>query len=351
MKVRLAIAVAALQVCLLAFMAGQREWISRFGDQLTLRTAPIDPNDPMRGAYVRLNYEINWVPAALCKDGPAEWTKVNDYTLVRRLRDRVVYALLRIDAYGIAELVSLSDVRPSEGTYLRGRVESVSPGSVQVRYGIEALFMEKAQAVAVEHAATYEKVGAPMNVHVAASSSGIGVLRDFEWEPLGITIEFDPVPPREAEQGQPDVQPSLTGLTVNLHNYSDADLAIVDLPDDHSFRLLPNNRWMQSHYAWSGEGKTFKLPALRPDTIVILKPGATHKIHIDLTKERWWIVDTNKPGGEAFPMQQVQDGWSASFRIEYAPPGRDALAGLPNAELVRHAPLRSRAFNANRGID
>ena len=351
MKVRLAIAVAALQVCVLAFMAGQREWISRFGDQLTLRTAPIDPNDPMRGAYVRLNYEINQVPASLCKDGPAEWTKVTDYTVTRRLRDRVVYASLRVDTYGIAELVSLSDSRPAGGLYLRGRVVSVSSGSLQVRYGIEALFMEKSAAVAVERTAVDEKAGAPMNVHVAASSTGIGVLRDFEWEPLGITLEFDPIPQRAAEPGQPFVQPSLTGLTVILHNYSDSDVAVVDLPGNHSFRLLPNNRWMQSHYAWAGEGKVLNLPAPSPDAIVVLKPGSTHKVHFDLTKERWWIVDTNKPDVPPFPMQQVQDGWSASFRIEYAPPGADALAGLPNAELVRHASLRSRAFNANRGID
>jgi uncharacterized membrane-anchored protein len=351
MKARLAIAVAALQVCVLAFMAGQREWIARFGEQLTLRTAPIDPNDPMRGAYVRLNYEINSVPAALCKDGPAEWTKVNDYTQIRRLRDRVVYALLKVDEYGIAGLVSLSDVRPAEGTFLRGRVVSVSPHNVQVRYGIEALFMEKAKAVAVEHAAAYEKAGAPMNVHVATSSSGISVLTDFEWEPLGITLEFDPLPPRETEPGQTFVQPSLTGLTVNLHNYGDTDVAVVDLPGGHSFRLLPNDRWGTSHYAWAGKGKVFKLPAPRPDAIIVLKPDATHKIHIDLTNERWWVVDTNKPDLPPFPMQQVQDGWSASFRIEYAPPGADALADLPNAELVRHASLRSRAFNANRGID
>jgi uncharacterized membrane-anchored protein len=351
MKVRLAIAVATLQLCVLAFMAGQREWISRFGEQLTLRTAPIDPNDPMRGAYVRLNYEINSVPAAQCKDGPAEWIKVNDYAQIRQLRDHVVYALLKVDEHGIAGLDSLSDVRPDGGTFLRGRVVSVSPHDVQVRYGIEALFMEKAEAVAVEHAAAYEKAGAPMNVHVATSSSGIGVLRDFEWEPLGITLEFDPVPPLEAEPGQPSVQPSLTGLTVNLHNYSDSELAIVDLPDGHSFRLLPNDRWGVAHYAWSGEGKVFKLPAPKPDAIVVLKSGTTHKIHVDLTKERWWILDTNKPDVPPFPMQQVQDGWSASFRIEYAPRGADALAGLPNTELVRHASLRSRAFNASRGID
>jgi uncharacterized membrane-anchored protein len=351
MKVRLAIAAAVLQIAVLAFMAGQREWISRFGDQFTLRTAPIDPNDPMRGAYVRLNYEINWVPAPLCKEGPAEWVKSSDYREQQRLRDRVVYASLRVDEHGIANLVSLSDRRPDEGPFLRGRVEWASHGHLQVRFGIEAMFMHKEAAITVERAAFTEKQGAPMNVRIAASGSGIGVLKSFEWEPLGITVDFDPPPPRDAEQERRGVQPALTGLTVSLHNYSDADVAVVDLPGRHSFRLLPNDRFQVSHYAWAWKDRVVKLPAPRPDAIVVLKPGAVHKVHIDLTEERWWIVDTNKPDGVPFPMQQVQDGWSASFRIEYAPPAAEMLAGLPHAELVRHAPLRSRAFNAARGID
>jgi len=351
MKVRLAIAVAALQVCVLAFMAGQREWISRFGEQLVLRTAPVDPNDPMRGAYVRLNYEINWVPASVCKDGPAAWVKSSDYREQQRMRDRVVYAALRVDEYGIANLVSLSDQRPDDGPFLRGRVEWANTGHMQVRYGIEALFMDKATALATERAALTEKQGAPMNVRVATSGSGIGVLKSFEWEPLGITLEFDRPPPRTAEQERTGIQPALTGLTVNLHNYSDADVAVVDLPGRHSFRMLPNDRWGQSHYAWAWKDRVVKLPAPRADAIVVLEPGAVHKVHIDLTEERWWIIDTNKPNDPPFPLQQVQDGWSASFRIEYAPPGAEMIAGLPNAELVRHARLRSRAFNAARGID
>lgn len=352
MKVRLALLVIALQVLVLAFMAGQREWIARTGTQLTLRTAPIDPDDPMRGAYVRLDYDISVVPAALCQDGPAQWAKITDYYEQQGLRDRVVYAALEVNEHGIADLTSLSDTPPASGPFLRGRVHGTDASGVRVRYGIEAMFMHKEAAQTMEDMARNARAGAPIDVRIAVGSSGISVLKDYEWEPLGLTITLDRLPPRDPnELPQDRQQPRLTGLTVTLHNYGDRDLAIVDLPGAKSFRMVPNTRFMAAHYyVWVDENRG-DLPPPRPDDIILLKPGATHAVHLDLTQPQWWITDTNKPGSAPMPLQDVPDGWSASFRIEYSPPGADATRDLPHANLIRHAPLRSRAFNANQGVD
>jgi len=351
MRVRLALLVAALQVVVLAFMAGQREWIARYGAPLTLRTAPVDPNDPMRGAYVRLDYEISFVPAALCKDGPAEWTRITNYQDQRMLRDRIVYAALKVATHGIAELASLSDAPPASGPFLRGRVQSVDLNGVRVRYGIEAMFMNKESARRTEDLARRERIGAPMNVHIAAGASGISVLKDYVWEPLGITIAFDRPPPRDRSDPQQRGQPQpLTGLTVTLHNYSDHDVAIIDLPDAKSFRMVPNTGFTPGHYDWVGSDAG-EPPPPKSDDIIVLAPGAKHDVHIDLTRPRWWITDTKVVGAAPMPMQDVKDGWTANFRIEYAPLGEEATLGLPHADLIRHAPLRSRAFNANQGMD
>ena len=352
MKLRPAIAVAVLQVGVLAFMAGQREWISRFGEQITLRTAPIDPDDPMRGAYVRLDYEISRVPSALCRGAVLEWTKIADYRLEQQLRDRIVYAALEVDQHGIANLAALSDERPATGPFIRGRFLWADANGVHVRYGIEALFMHKEAALRTERIALDEKIGAPMNVHVALGSSGIAVLKDYEWEPLGVTLEFDPLPPRQTEEGQAGAsdQPRLTGLTVTLHNYGDVPLAVVDLRNGRSFRLLQNNRWQPGGYEWPAHPER-DIPVPRPDEVILLQPGEIHSSHIDLTDRRWWVTDTANPGSPPIPMQEIENGWRASFRIEYAPPPAERLQGLENADLVRHTALRSRAFNANRGID
>lgn len=355
MKARLALLVAALQVLVLAFMAGQREWILRAGTPLMLRTAPVDPNDPMRGAFVRLDYEISFAPVALCRGEVAAWTRITDYREQRRLRDRVVYAALKVNPHGIAELDSLSDTPPARGPSIRGRVQSTDAGGVRVRYGIEAHFMNKEAAQRTERLGL-ERAGAPMNVTVAVGSSGIAVLKDTSWEPLGITFAIDRPPLREpAPPGQPNQpwqQPVLTGLTVSLHNYSDKDVAIVNLPNARSFNLVPNDRFQNVHYRWAGRD-AIRVAGPTADDILVLKPGAKHAVHIDLTQPEWWIVDTNKPDAAPIPFQKVPpgDAWSTSFRLEYMPPTADAVRGLPNAGLIRHAPLRSRAFNANQGVD
>ncbi len=351
MKARLALAVAALQVVVLAFMAGQREWISRTGMPITLRTAPIDPSDPMRGAYVHLDYEISVIPAALCRGAVAQWAETIDYRERERLRDRVVYAALKVNVYGLADVTSLSNSQPASGPFLRGRVQNVDENGVHVRYGIEALFMNKEAAKRMEDDARNAKAGTPINTHVAVGASGISVLKDYAWEPLGLTIAFDrPLP--ETREPQQRWQPRpLTGLTVTLHNYSDRELAVVDLPDAKSFRLVTNTRFASAHYAWAGEKHSEQPAAPVAQNIIVLKPGATHSAHLDLTQPQWWIIDMRKPDSAPIPLQKVENGWAASFRIEYAPPSAEACRALPHADLIRHAPLRSRAFSANQSVD
>lgn len=351
MKVKLVLPVAALQVFVLAFMAGQREWILRTGAPVTLRTAPIDPGDPMRGAYVRLDYEISTVPPALCQGEVAKWTKISDYLVQQSLRDRVVYAVVSVNPHGIAELTSLSDTPPASGRYLRGRVVTADTNGVRVRYGIEALFMHKNAAQRLEETGV-KKAGAPMDVTVAVGPSGLAVLKDTAWEPLGITFALDPRPRRDNNDPQRWQPQPLTGLTVTLHNYGDQDLAIVNLPGAQSFRLVPNSRFGANFYAWAG-GKSSDRPAPTTADIIVLKPGAKHDVHLDFTQPQWWVMDTRKPDAGPMPFQKIpqQDAWSASFRIEYAPPSADAVKGLPHADLIRPAPLRSRAFNANQGVD
>jgi hypothetical protein len=152
MKRWMIIAIAAAQVALLAFMAGQREWVLNTGRTVWLRTAPVDPNDPMRGAYVSLRYEVSRVPRELCRDGVATWMdelrKTDaDWQLRRRReavwRDHEVYAVLREGSDGLAELTALTDRRPAEGLYLRGRVSWADAESVSVRYGSRRCFSNR----------------------------------------------------------------------------------------------------------------------------------------------------------------------------------------------------------------
>ncbi len=353
MKLKLVIAVAALQVLVLGFMAGQREWIMQTGAPLTLRTAPIDPDDPMRGAYVRLNYDISAVPAALCQGETAKWVKSSgDHRQRRRLRDRVVYAALRINEHGIAELTSLRETPPASGPFLRGRVESVDDNDIRVRYGIEALFMSKEAAVRTESMAITEKAGAPMAVSVVVGRNGTAVLKNFAWEPLGLTITLHrPAQPETRDPNRPWRPQPINAVTATLHNYGNQNLAIVDLPNGRSFRLVPNTLMNSQQFVWAPPGD-FTVPAPKAENIIVLRPGETRAIQIDLTHRDWWIRDATKPESVPAALSNTREwDWTTSFRLEYVPPTAEAVRGLPHADLIRHAPLRSRAFSAMQGVD
>ncbi|MGH7945497.1 MAG: GDYXXLXY domain-containing protein [Opitutaceae bacterium] len=352
MRYRLAIGAVVLQVLALAFMAGEREWILRTGRTILLRTAPIDPNDPMRGDYVRLDYEISHVPRnRLAGELPKHFPPAEDG---RRSPERKVYARLDLGENGIAELADLIDTRPDGGIFIRGRAQNSHGRTVQVRYGIEALFMEQGSARKLENMRTSERAGVPLDIEVALSPSGIAVLKDYTWEPLGITLSFErtPAPPRNDGGASGTVRPQqlITSVTVELKNYGTEDLAVVDLPNGGSLRLVPDERWQDARFRWVGEERASPRP--EAGHVFVLKPGEGHKMKIDLTAPAWFVVST-APAGDKTPvaLRDITDAWSASFRIEYAPPPKAGVAGLPHAELIRHGRLRSRAFNPTGSVD
>ena len=65
MKIKLVILVLALQIAWLIGTAMQQENTLRVGRTVLLETRPVDPRDPLRGDYVRLNYQISDVPVNL----------------------------------------------------------------------------------------------------------------------------------------------------------------------------------------------------------------------------------------------------------------------------------------------
>jgi uncharacterized membrane-anchored protein len=351
MRYRLAIGAVVLQVLALAFMAGEREWIVRTGRTVLLRTAPLDPNDPMRGDYARLDYEISHVPRARLEGSLSKHFESPDG---RRLPERQVYARLAVGEDGVADVSALTDLKPADGLFIRGRTHHAHGRSVQVRYGIEALFMQQGTALKLEQMRLNERPGVPLAIEVALSPSGTAVLKSYQWEPLGITTTFERINiPLRAVGNAPapaGTQPLITAVKIELKNYGPEDVAIVDLPNAGSLRLVPDERWQEARYSWVGEGKP--APAPEPAHVIVLKPGQSHPFKIDLTAPAWFVAASDPTGNKTpIALRDVTEPWSASFRVEYAPPAKAAVASLPNAHLIRHARLRSRAFNPTAGLD
>ena len=345
MRTKLIIAVAALQVLVLAYMAGEREWVVRTGRTIYLRTAPIDPRDAMRGDYVRLTYEISRVPRSLCRGRLA----ATNETFETLPRDTKVYAALRENEHGQGELVALSLEPPADGLYLRGRTEHSWGGNLQVRYGLEAFFMEQGKGLELEKGRSRDGIQVPLEMKVAVSPGGLAVLKDYRWSALGIGLDLET---KEVAGANNRRQRQTVAATVRLLNASSNDLAIVDLPGGRSLALVPDAQWGDTTWRWSHESEA--QPAPEPGHVLVLKPGQVHAIKVTFDDPVWSVTKreaerTAKPA--PIKLADLPQDWSARFRLEYRPPVRAACAHLPDASLIWHGRLPSRAFNPGGNVD
>jgi uncharacterized membrane-anchored protein len=95
---------------------------------VTLRTAPVDPVDPFRGRYVTLNYEISSLPT------PYD------------LGTTVYVPLTEAGATWLGGRPT--DVRPEDGTFIRGYVGSAG----RIEFGIGRYFTDEDEARRLETA-------------------------------------------------------------------------------------------------------------------------------------------------------------------------------------------------------
>ncbi|WP_246028459.1 GDYXXLXY domain-containing protein [Shewanella atlantica] len=121
------------------------------GEEIILKTEPVDPRSLFRGNFVRLNYEINRIPTE-----PHTEFKIAS----------VVYVSL-VESKGIWQFDTLNAAKPHQGTYIRGRVRRSDSDTVQVEYGIEAFFMPREKALKVQN-----EMGGQAQVRVFVAPNG-----------------------------------------------------------------------------------------------------------------------------------------------------------------------------------
>lgn len=113
------------------------------GDEIRVKTIPVDPRSMFRGNYARLRYDFSRLPASA-------------FPTITQLRTgQIVYVSLDLGRDGLAKFKSLAFTQPVKGIFLRGRIHTrsfpnASTASIRVRYGIEAFFAPKKKALALE---------------------------------------------------------------------------------------------------------------------------------------------------------------------------------------------------------
>ena len=180
-----------LQILVLGFMAGEREYIVRNGETIYLRTAPIDPRDLFRGDYVRLNYEISTIPVHLLPrddtSGVAKGEKI--------------YVNLKESSNGLFELDHISLAEPPSGIYLIGRSpyhyrHRLRGHPLRLKYGIEAYFVQQGKGRQIEkRQGRREQLQVPLEMQVAVGSNGKAVIKGHRWSPIGMKLQVMRTPP------------------------------------------------------------------------------------------------------------------------------------------------------------
>ncbi|MFH5182303.1 GDYXXLXY domain-containing protein [Paenibacillus sp. TAB 01] len=124
-----------LQVLFLGGIAGSYYAVGWFGQEIRIKTAPVDPRDLLYGDYVTLSYEISQLRPELWKDQapvPARGSKV--YVLLKQgSGNPAVYEAAGL--YG-----SKPSAQPGE-VILQGQVDSSWDQAIRVTYGIEKYYV------------------------------------------------------------------------------------------------------------------------------------------------------------------------------------------------------------------
>jgi uncharacterized membrane-anchored protein len=328
-KVLMGVAVG-FQLLVLGFMAGEREWVVLKGRTVYLRTQPVDPRDPFRGDYVRLDYEVNHVATnAVAADLLARGDRWN--------RGRKVYAVLSCDEDGFGSVSHLTGKKPDEGLFLRGRSSFFYSGNpvMAVNYGIEAYFVEQGAGRKIEEGRVRGDVRVPLDMEIAVGHGGIAVLKAHHWCPLGIGLKLENNTNRQVR-----------AAVVTLVNVSSNDLAVLDPVSSGRLRLEPDSirNWGGSTWEWVGKDQAMLPP--EEGAVIVLKPGQGTSVQVDLSRPEWFVRKR-----DAVPQSITGLRDFAGFRFVYQAPEKAACAGLRNAGLVWHGLLRSQVFTGGGRLD
>lgn len=134
------IAVVVLQLLVLAAEYLNSVYPIWFGQEIRLKTVPVDPRSLFRGNYARLSYDISQVTLPEKKDREARM-------------DEIIYVSLQKNADGIYEFSSASYEKPRTGIFIRGRLQDrrgFFASRLRINYGIEAYFAPKEKALRLE---------------------------------------------------------------------------------------------------------------------------------------------------------------------------------------------------------
>ena len=161
-KKKLFLIIGIFWVIILFGFIAFKEFTLQTGEEVLLKTRPIDPRDLFRGDYVILSYEISNLDANSLQKDVTEFKQ----------EDKVYVSLNKVDNYGIASGVYINN--PKEGLILKGTIKNVQGSRLNIEYGIESYFVPEGKGREIERLR-----GRNLDVKVAVDKLGNAIIKDL----------------------------------------------------------------------------------------------------------------------------------------------------------------------------
>lgn len=116
-----------------------KEFTLQTGDEILLKTRPVDPRDLFRGDYVILRYDISTINTDFLSYQGSDFKE-----------DNKVYVLLNVDDQKIGSLANIDKNKPKEGVFIEGTVINADSNRLNIEYGIESYFVPEGKGKQIE---------------------------------------------------------------------------------------------------------------------------------------------------------------------------------------------------------
>ncbi|RKD25058.1 hypothetical protein BEP19_04345 [Ammoniphilus oxalaticus] len=145
--------VIGIQVLVLLLIVGAQLFISKTGDEIRLKTAPVDPRDVFYGDYVILNYEMSELDIRLFPEGAAPKKGATVYTVLKREGnyDRVVSAHLEKPKLAADEHMMKGRVDYVLRDWRDKQEDPSAIRSIRAIYGIERYYVPEGEGMEIEN--------------------------------------------------------------------------------------------------------------------------------------------------------------------------------------------------------
>lgn len=156
---------------------GFKEFTVRTGQEVLLKTIPVDPRDFFRGDYVILQYDISRIDTSVFPGSPTF------------IANDTIYAEIEKGTDGYGKLASLSKTAPTGKLFIKGVVKYANGNNIQAEYGIESYFVPANKGYAIE-----QKRGNGVDAKVSVDTFGNAIIKTLLID--GKEIDFNSIKER-----------------------------------------------------------------------------------------------------------------------------------------------------------